>query len=278
MTEQEIILSIILTTLLILLLLAGITISFFVVARQNAKQQFELSQARLAFEKELGKVRAEVSEQLMQQIAHELHDHIGHSIACIRLAVENKKLDHPELESVFRPIEGFVNDAAEQLRLLSRSLNTEYIAYNGLLTAIETEVSRQNQLKKFQITWEHAYDNDELDSNQSLIVFRILQEVVHNAIKHSNASRVHLALSSHPFTLEVDDDGKGFDIQQTLASSRASGLRNIIKRATMAGLECEIISAPGTGCKYRLIKQYPQGLAPHSNISYDRTKKNIIGR
>lgn len=258
MTQDDIILSIILSTLLILLLLAGIAISFFIASRQRSKQQFELAQARLNYEKELRKVELEVSEQLMQHFAQELHDNIGHSIACIRLELENKKIDHPEFENTFHTMETFVEDASQQLRLLSRSMNTDYIAQNGLLTAIDIEVERQRQLRKFAVQWEHNYRDHVLDKNQELIVFRIFQEIIHNAIKHSRSKNVFITLHSSPtFTLTVKDDGKGFQLKDTLETSRASGLKNIIRRASMAGLACDIQSTPGNGCVYHLSRPEP---------------------
>ena len=52
--------------------------------------------------------------------------------------------------------------------------------------------------------------------------------------------------------MEVYDDGKGFDLEKTLNSPRASGLKNIIKRAKMAGMDCKIASSAGNGCRYVL--------------------------
>ncbi len=259
MSEDEIILSVILTTLLILLLLAGITISLFAVGRQKSRQKVELAQARLNYEKELRKVELEVSEQITQHFARELHDNIGHNLACIRLELENKKLDYPQFEHVFTPFDGFLEDASQQLRLLSRSMNTDYIAQNGLLMAINIEVERQKQLRKFDFYWEHDDYRGALDKNQELIVFRIFQEIIHNAIRHSKARKLCIRLSSNPgFQLLVSDDGNGFSLEETLLTSRASGLRNIIKRAAMASLNCDIKSSPGSGCTYRLSGQVSQ--------------------
>lgn len=259
MSEQEIILSVILTTLLILLLLAGITISLFAVGRQQSRQKMELAQARFNYEKELRKVELEVSEQLTQHFARELHDNIGHNLACIRLELENRKLDYPQFEHIFSPFDKFLEDASQQLRLLSRSMNTDYISQNGLLVAMNIEVERHKQLRKFDIIWERDDYSVPLDKNQELIAFRIFQEIMHNAIRHSKARRLYIKLYSLPsFLLSVTDDGIGFSLDETLNTSQASGIRNIIKRAVLAGIECNIKASPGCGCTYRLSVSSPK--------------------
>jgi two-component system, NarL family, sensor kinase len=254
--NTDIVFAIVFSTLLILLLIAGLTISFFIAGRQRAKQQIELAQTHLMYEKELRQVETEVSEQLMQQFAQELHDNIGHILTCIRLEVENKKLDNPEIESLLTPTEKYLDEASQQLRLLSRSLNTDYIATNGLANAMHVEIERQQQLKKFHIHLDETGGYTELDKNQELMTFRIFQEIVHNAMRHSRAKNLFVNLQCIPsFELTVRDDGKGFNWEETIKTPRASGLKNVMKRAVMANLICKIESEAGRGCTYKLTKK-----------------------
>ena len=253
MRESDVVLAIVFTTLLILLLVAGIVIAFFLVNRQRIKQQMSLAQARITYEQELRQVETEVSEALREQFAQELHDNIGHILTCMRLEIENRKLDNAESITVLAPIENYLEEASQQLRLLSRSFNTDYITHLGLTNAIQLEVDRQQQLRKLEIHWEKGTEPPALDRNQELMTFRIFQEIVHNAIRHSKAKNLHIILTSTPFfELSIGDDGRGFSVDEILASSKASGLKNIIKRAGMAQLDCLIKSNPGQGCVYVL--------------------------
>src|SRR5579871_4960507 len=113
MNEVDVGLAIILTTLLVLLLVAGLTISVFISSRQRSKQLIELEKTKLTFEKELRKVENEVSEQLYQQFASELHDNLGHSLACIRIEIENKKLDNPGFVAAFENIDPYLEEAVK---------------------------------------------------------------------------------------------------------------------------------------------------------------------
>lgn len=247
MNNNQIMLGVLLTTLLLLLLVAGIFVAIYMAAKTRAQQE-------LAYEKELRQVELEVSENMMAQFARELHDNIGHLLTCMRITIENKKLAEPE-NNAFSAIEGYLDDASTQLRLLSRSLNTDYISNIGLSAAINLEVDRINQLKRSQISLTLADATLEMDKNAELMIFRIFQEMMQNSLKHSKAKNIYVVLFGTPDQLlSVTDDGKGFDVARMLDGNSASGLKNMIKRAQLAGLSCEIISNPGEGCRYTLHK------------------------
>jgi signal transduction histidine kinase len=263
MDDNQIVMWVLFTTLMLLLLVAGIFISIYMAGKRRLQQEVAITQLELTYEKELRKVETEVSEQMMEQFAQELHDNVGHILTCMRITIENKKLDEPEIEQAFLPIEGYLDEAATQLRLLSRSLNTEYIANIGLIAAIQLEVDRINQLRRQKVHWTNNANNLILDHNRELMTFRIFQEMMHNSIKHSQARNISIAIANHNgFELVVTDDGKGFDVQQTVLSPKASGLKNIQKRAQMAGFTCHIDSAPGSGCRYALTEN---GIATPQN-------------
>jgi len=253
MNNTEVVISIVLTTLVILILVAGVAIAFFISGRQRINQQIELAETRLKYEQELRKAETEISENMMERFARELHDNIGHLLTCMRITIENKKLDEPQLTETFEPIEGYLDDASEQLRQLSRSLNTDYISNIGLAEAIMIEVDRTQRLRRLQVHYQKNENSITISKNQQLMVFRIFQEMLHNAIRHSKAKNLHVVLhTGEGFTLEVSDDGIGFDPATVLRSPKASGLNNIIKRARIVDMECQVISSPGSGCRYML--------------------------
>jgi two-component system NarL family sensor kinase len=88
------------------------------------------------------------------------------------------------------------------------------------------------------------------------MVFRIFQEIVQNALRHSSASQLEISLHNEGtgFELKVYDNGNGFNREEILSSTKASGLRNILKRARLAGMECTIHTNPGEGCLFILKK------------------------
>ncbi len=251
--EYAIAIGIIITALVILLLVAGITLSFFMINKEKSSKAIALSKARLSYEKELRIVENELSEHLMQQFGRELHDNIGHLLTCLRLELENRKLDNESLFEEMSTVDQYLDQTTEQLRLLSRSLNTDYVTKNGLVKSITLEIERYRQLKKFDLQWKHDYHNGTMDSNQELMVFRIFQEVMNNAAKHSQAKAIALHLvGNETFELTIQDDGVGFDTKAILSDGRASGLQNILKRADMAGLHCLISAEIGEGTSFHI--------------------------
>lgn len=255
MSEQYVY-TIILATIAILLLLIGFIAVLLITYRQKLKQQSEVAKMRLAYEQELRQVSAEVSEYMMERFAQELHDNVGHILTIMRLQIENKKLDAPELEPAFQPIEMSLDDASKQLKLLSRSLNTDYVNNIGLRAAIEIEVEKLLQLRRVEIKYLASNGNFGLDMNQELMVFRIFQEMIHNTMKHSKARNIVITVQpGESLFLKVQDDGRGFDLDETMNSSRSSGLGNMRKRAQLAGLECLIETSLGAGCIYTISKQ-----------------------
>lgn len=256
MTENDIVLAVASTTLLILLLIAVILIVIIVSGKRRAKQQMLLAETKLHFERELRKAETEVSEDMMGKFARELHDNVGQLLTAMHIQIENQKIDHPGLTESFKPVELYLDEVTQQLRTLSRTLNNDYIGNVGLLAAIQLETERLKNLRRFQVHWEATAGESNLNKNQELMLFRIFQEIIQNGLRHSSAKNLYITTnnSNESFVLNIKDDGKGFELDKTLESNKASGLRNIIKRAKLAGLECKIESAPGKGFSIDLKK------------------------
>jgi len=245
-------------TLLILLLIAVIAITFFIAAQQRSRQEMELANTRIRFEQEIRQVETEVSEYMMSQFSQELHDNIGQLLAVMHIQIQNLKIDTPALSERLQPLELYVGEVTQQLRMLSRTLNNDYIGHIGLLASLQMEVDRLQTLKRFEVHLTAHQGPSTLDRDHELMVFRIFQEIVHNALRHSGAANLAVTLSNrdNSFEMQVADDGKGFDKDAVFLHGKASGLRNIVKRAAVAGLSCEINTTPGKGTLF-ILKKLP---------------------
>ncbi len=242
---NDLVFGIISTTLIILLLVAGLTITFFVMARQRERQEKKLIETRLSFEREIRQVETEVSEHIMSQFAQELHDNIGQLLTAVHIQIENQKIDHPDLVESFKPTEIYLGEVTQQLRMLSRTLNNDYVGHIGLPAAIGLEVDRLLTLKRVQVHWESFSGPSNLNSDQELMVFRIFQEIVQNVLRHSGAKNLYLSIDNRDrgFEFRAQDDGHGFDQEAIFQQNKASGLKNILKRARLAEMKCEITSS-----------------------------------
>lgn len=255
MFTNDIALTVIVTTLLILLLIAGVVITIFLANRRHVDQQVKMTQMELNYEKELRTVEHEVQEQVLTNVARELHDNIGQLLTLMRIQMENEKLDNPELAKTLEPVDATLTDAILQLRMLSRSLNSEMLEHGGLVNAVGQEVQRLQNFKNFQVHWHTDETEPKFNKSQRIMVFRIFQEILNNMMKHAQASNIYVRMEAkNRFLLVMTDDGKGFDVPEK-ESGTGSGLINIMKRAKLANLVLEIDTAPGKGSTFTLSSE-----------------------
>jgi signal transduction histidine kinase len=238
--------AIVFTTLIILLLIAGVIITIFIANKQRIQRE-------VAYEKELRAVENEVQEQTLTNVSRELHDNIGQMLTFMHLQIERQKQENPDAKSSVKPLEETLASTIQQVKLLGRSLNTDMLEENGLLMSIEQEVTRLQMIKSVAINWENDNVEPILKKDQRLMAFRMFQEILNNAFKHSGAKKISISLSGNKvFMLTIADDGKGFDLNKKMEESSGMGLRNITKRAAMAGFKSEIVASEGKGCIFRL--------------------------
>ena len=253
MIDSDLFFFIVFTTIAIIILIMAIVLGMIKSSRDKVKHEADLAQIELAYQKELREADIEVGEFLRSQFARELHDNIGHTLTYMRLHIENVKLVSPSTEEVFRPLESLLDNASEQVRMLSRSMNSDYLTQVGFTYAVKMECERLQKVSGMEILVEEG--ETELIGGQKdreLMAFRIFQEIITNNIKHAKATKMEIVLNIGNTILGVSDNGKGFDLELTLSSKSASGIKNIIKRAQLAGFTCQINSSPSQGCSYLL--------------------------
>ena len=171
----------------------------------------------------------------------------------MRIQIEQEKFERPELDDVLNPVDNTLTTTIDQVRALSKTLNSDHLEQTGLLKAMQTETDRLKQINSFTIHWQHDDTEPALDKGKKLMVFRIFQEILNNMMKHARAKNIHITLrSAGGFSLSMQDDGRGFDKDAMIKSGKGSGLLNIYKRAAMADLNCEIDSEAGKGSTFVL--------------------------
>lgn len=248
MLGNDIVLTVIVTTLLILLLIAGVIITMILANRRHVQQEVKMAQMAVEYEKELRNAEQEVQEQVLSNVSRELHDNIGQLLTLIRIQLEQEKLDDEQLAEKLAPVDNTLTDTIEQVRLLSHNLSTEYLETHGLLYALEKEVDRLSGLKKLKVHWEYDGIEKDFEKGRRIMIFRMVQEVLNNAMKHAVAKNIYISLgNANGFNLQIRDDGRGFDKEKVLATGKGAGLQNLVKRAKLADLQLDITTAPGKG-------------------------------
>lgn len=240
------------STLAILLLLSVIIIAFFKINSQKLKQQMREQELKLQFQEELRNAEHQVSETIMHHLAYELHDDIQHLLTHVRLKLEVIMEEQPELRDKLEPMENMVFDSIEQIRSLSKRLDSDYLSDLSFEDAIQMEVDKLMRTKKFSIDFKRLATVPHLEKSQFLMAYRIFQEIVLNVIKHSKASMVTIETGGNPFFLEVKDNGIGFNLTDLNKDSKANGLKHMKRRADMGKFVINFKTAPKEGCSCQL--------------------------
>ncbi|MCW5520576.1 sensor histidine kinase [Aureitalea sp. L0-47] len=255
MLQKENFLLILYFVVIIFILVAFVVIFVIAFQRRKNKLIIERLEAEKKFETELTNSRLEIQEQTLKNIAWELHDNVGQllSVANIQLNMVQNHVPE-ELKSQIKETKDVVAATVQEVRALSRTLNTDVIQNNGLIESVRTELERFNRLNFLHADLKIEGEPVTIPSADEIIIFRILQEFFSNVIKHAKADKlfVHLCYREQELEINVDDDGVGFD---TSVNAGNSGLHNMRGRADLLGAEYELTSDPGKGTKLNLL--YP---------------------
>jgi len=215
---------------------------------------------KLAFEAEIAKTQLEVQEQTMQTIGADLHDNIGQLLSLTSLTLNSVEVEHPKKakEKVDAAIDLTLRSIKE-MRLLGKLLQGDQLVVLGLPEAIRYEIAWMERSGKYKVTFLEDGDAPAAaNHDKDLILFRILQEILNNIIKHAAATRIQIKLNfeSPGLQLEVKDNGKGFTAESK-DGQLGMGLNNIHKRAAIIGAEVSIASRPGKGTRVAIAVSYP---------------------
>jgi signal transduction histidine kinase len=241
--------------LIIVAAFVTILLGFFVIVIKYNKSRIKNIKDKQAFQQTLLTAQIETQEQTFENISQELHDNIGQQITALNFQLQNQKLKQPENKEWLDRLSDRVSTIALQLQTLSHSLNPNWLQQQGLVSAIGQELERLQNISS--IAFQYQYSDSELitlNAEQQIIVFRIFQEIINNALKHAAANNIVVRIQKQkPFQLSITDDGVGFDIE--LNNGKGMGLHNIQNRARVIGFDCQIVSEKGKGTSFLLTEQ-----------------------
>jgi PAS domain S-box-containing protein len=205
----------------------------------------------------------EVSEKLVaaqdeerRRIAQELHDSVGASLTAVKFGLETALRQMDENPLLPRLVDR-LKDVIDETQNISRNLHPSVLDDLGLLPAIRS-FCRDFESMRTDLRIEHQLDVIETAVPRSLklLIFRVAQEGINNAAKHSGAdlARLELTETGGRIALTLTDDGEGFDVDAALQKGVLQGglgLSSMKERTELAGGRFEIRSAPGRGTVIR---------------------------
>lgn len=191
----------------------------------------------------------EIQEQTLQHISHELHDNLGQVASLIKINLNTIQFDDiNKAKQRLEDTKELTRQLITDLKSLSVSLGGDRITQVGLAKALEIEVERLNKTEEFTAEFIQEGTMPVLGTDKATILYRMAQECINNMVKHSQAKKISVFLTSKEnlLTLVVADDGIGYNVDEQMLSAGA-GLKNLQNRAKLINAELTIISTPGNG-------------------------------
>lgn len=212
------------------------------------------------------RAKLDALEQERQVLAADLHDDIGPLLSATLYKLGEVSTPVAKEQLLLQEARSHIDGIFSRLRELSAMLVPRAIEKKGPFYALDefTETYLAGQPLRVDISQLRC---PELGAYRSLHLFRMLQEILHNTIKHSGAHRltVDARIENDMLYIETKDDGKGF-VPAAVQEQPGLGLQNLAIRARMIGAKLQAISWPGAGTRYTIelpLNEEPHGTDPH---------------
>ncbi len=209
------------------------------IALQKKKQyhhHLEKQEMEHRFATQLMQSRLEVQEQTLKNMSAEMHDNIAQMLGAVKLQLHLLAAGaaDDEQRALANEATGTMRDAIRDVRSMSHVMNGTYVLRRGLKESIEKDLDRIVAAHRIKCNFTQSGQEQGLGEDRELILFRIIQESVANAVKHGQPAALSVTLQYSPGLLEVriEDNGRGFDTTQSKPESGV-GMMNIEERAKL---------------------------------------------
>ena len=198
----------------------------------------------------------EAQEQERARVARDLHDEVNQALTGLLLRLEAVRTKAPpEISAELSETKALANQAMDELLTLARALRPTALDDHGLVAALGGLVNEIERRGQVHAAFESEGNFAGLPSDIQLVVYRVAQEAMSNAIRHAEASKVRVQLFRNrsngrdQVELSVGDDGRGFTFDQ---ASTGLGLAGMRERALLVGGDVRVESRPDLGTRVRL--------------------------
>ncbi|HLX90504.1 MAG TPA: ATP-binding protein [Puia sp.] len=234
---------------------------------QHRKREFALLQKQKEDEKTklqnefqqiLLRTQLEIQEQTLKNLSQEIHDNIGQILSLAKLNLGTIDTSKPAMiREKVDDSKNLVSKAIQDLRDLAKGLNADHFKVRGLAASIEHELEIIKKTGSYETIFESLGDTYKLEPQKELILFRIVQEVFNNIIRHARAGLIVVKLNyeRERFSMLIHDDGRGFDVNNLDSPADKSpglGIKNMWDRAEIIGAQLAVSSAIGYGTTIKI--------------------------
>ena len=195
----------------------------------------------------------DAQEEERARIARDLHDEVNQSLTGLLLRLEAmREKAPPELAGALAEVRTLANQALQELLALARQLRPTALDDLGLKAALAGHVAAVGRQSGIETSFESEGDIASVPQDVQVVAYRVAQEALSNAVRHSGAAHLNVRLEREDGSVElsVADDGRGFTFDQ---ASRGLGLAGMRERALLVNGELQVESRPQVGTRVRLL-------------------------
>lgn len=204
-------------------------------------------------QEELFKASLKAQEEERGRIAEDLHDDIGPRLSALKLSIDLMRNDFEKAERIQMIDETteILDFVIKDIRVIVRNLAAKYISDKGIYLQLHEFKKQIEKGGAFTIDMEIACFKDYLDPDFAINLYRIIQELINNSVKHSKSNRIDIIAERTTNNLSViyKDNGIGFDETKI---NKGLGLTNILTRIKLYKGQCVVSSKPDKGTCYTI--------------------------
>ena len=251
------------TAVLIVCAVLGIIITYFVISiiRQHRRS--------LQLHKQSIHMEITTLEKERARMAADLHDEVGPILSAVKLRLNSLDIHNEADAQEVETTNGQIDQLLKRMREISFDLMPTSLIRKGLPAALNEFIEYCNKSADLNIRFQ--YEDVQLSQQQAINLYRIIQEIIHNTMKHSKASEIIIELrkEKNMIILATKDNGVGFNYDNKSKEASGQGLRNLLSRTEMIGGKMFFESGKGKGTTY--IFDIPIANNETSNADSDHT-------
>lgn len=255
-------------TPILLLLVLGVIVFVLLYQKRLLQHQEQVQRLQTTKQYQLLEATMQAQEEERRRVARDLHDEVGSMLSLVRLNLHqlvagidgaNEEVRHAE-----QTIKKLLDEVIGSVRRISHDLMPVVLDKMGLAQALEALRRSVPATAKVAITYECNDKSRRLEPKLELILYRMVQELLNNTLKHAHATLVHVKLlfTDDEVTLHFEDDGVGFDYAAHLqAAAQGVGVVSLRSRVNLLNGKMNIQSEAGVGTRVEITvptKQHNQ--------------------
>lgn len=224
----------------------GIILVYFIInIIRSQRRHLKLEQENLL-------VEITALENERQRIVKDLHDELGPLLSVVKFQVMSLETENADDLDMIKRTNASLDDVLDRIRDICNHLVPQALARKGLIMAIDEFLNDIDT--KTPMEMDFRYENMRVPERMGLHLYRMVQEIINNAIKHSGATKLSINLfeKDRKLIITIHDNGKGFVTEKVIKETRGLGLKNILSRVNILLGDLYLASDPRNGTTYTI--------------------------